>query len=60
MKKHPLTVAGFKNVYSVVDGFEGDKAKDGPQKGERVVNGWKNKGQPWGYKLDKAKLTLEK
>jgi rhodanese-related sulfurtransferase len=55
-----LTVAGFKNVYSVVDGFEGDKAKDGPNKGQRVVNGWKNKGQPWGYKLDKAKLTLEK
>jgi rhodanese-related sulfurtransferase len=55
-----LTTAGFKNVYSVVDGFEGDKAKDGDQKGQRVVNGWKNKKQPWGYKLDKAKLTLEK
>jgi rhodanese-related sulfurtransferase len=53
-----LTAAGFKKVYSVVDGFEGDKAKEGEHKGERVVNGWKNKKLPWGYKLDKAKLTL--
>lgn len=53
-----LTAAGFKKVYSVVDGFEGDKAKEGPNKGQRVVNGWKNKKQPWGYKLDKAKLIL--
>jgi rhodanese-related sulfurtransferase len=53
-----LTAAGFKKAYSVVDGFEGDKAKEGPNKGQRVVNGWKNKKQPWGYKLDKAKLLL--
>jgi rhodanese-related sulfurtransferase len=53
-----LTAAGFKKAYSVVDGFEGDKAKEGPDKGQRVVNGWKNKKQPWGYKLEKAKLLL--
>lgn len=53
-----LVEAGFTQVYSVVDGFEGDAAKDGPTVGQRTVNGWKNKGQPWGYKLDKAKLTL--
>lgn len=51
-----LTQAGYKNVYSVVDGFEGDKAKDGPRKGERVVNGWKNAGLPWSYRLDKAAM----
>lgn len=51
-----LAEAGFKNVYSVVDGFEGDLAADGPKAGQRVVNGWKNGGLPWSYKLDKAKM----
>jgi rhodanese-related sulfurtransferase len=51
-----LTEAGFKNVYSVVDGYEGDLAAEGPKTGQRVVNGWKNAGLPWSYKLDKAKM----
>jgi rhodanese-related sulfurtransferase len=54
-----LTAAGFTKVYSVVDGFEGDLANDGPNAGRRLVNGWKNKGLPWGYPLDKTKLTLD-
>lgn len=54
-----LAKLGYSNVYSVVDGFEGDTAKDGAHKGERVVNGWKNAGLPWSYKLDKAKMYLE-
>lgn len=40
---------GFKTVYSVADGFEGDTAKDGPASGQRVVNGWRNAGLTWGY-----------
>ena len=51
-----LAQAGFKNVYSVVDGFEGDLAADGPKAGQRAVNGWKNAGLPWSYKLDRAKM----
>ena len=51
-----LMEAGFKNVYSVVDGYEGDLAPEGPKAGQRVVNGWKNAGLPWSYKLDKAKM----
>ena len=51
-----LAEAGFKHVYSVVDGFEGDLATDGPKAGQRAVNGWKNDGLPWSYKLDKAKM----
>jgi rhodanese-related sulfurtransferase len=51
-----LAEAGFKNVYSVVDGFEGDLAADGPKAGQRAVNGWKNAGLSWSYKLDKAKM----
>jgi rhodanese-related sulfurtransferase len=53
-----LTAAGFTQVYSVVDGFEGDEAKSGPDKGKRVVNGWKVSGLPWSYALDKAKMYL--
>lgn len=45
---------GYANVYSMVDGFEGGKAKDGAHKGARVVNGWKNAGLPWGWKLEKG------
>ena len=47
-----LAGAGFTNVYSVIDGFEGDMSPDG----RRSVNGWKNAGLPWAYKLDKAKV----
>ena len=51
-----LAEAGLKNVYSVVDGFEGDLATQGPKAGQRVVNGWKNAGLPWSYNLDKEKM----
>lgn len=51
-----LQAAGYTRVYSVAEGFEGDAAKDGPQAGQRIVNGWKNAGLPWTYKLDKAKM----
>lgn len=47
-----LATEGFTKVYSVVDGFEGDMSKDG----RRSVNGWKNAGLPWSYKLDKSKM----
>ncbi len=46
-----LAKEGFKKAYSMVDGLEGDKAKDGPNKGKRTVNGWKNVGNPWTYSL---------
>lgn len=51
-----LAKLGYTNVYSVVEGYEGDKAKTGDSKGQRVVNGWKNAGLPWSYKLVKAKM----
>ncbi len=54
-----LDKAGYKNVYSVVDGFEGDLAGDGPNKGKRAVNGWKNAGLPWGYELSKDKMYFD-
>ena len=51
-----LAEAGFKTAYTVVDGFEGDMAADGPNAGRRAVNGWKNSGLPWSYRLDKSKM----
>lgn len=47
-----LAAAGYTNVYSVYDGFEGDTSKEG----RRTVNGWKNSGLPWSYKLDATKI----
>ena len=46
-----LTDMGYRNVYSVVDGYEGDTAKDGPQRGRRAVNGWRNAGLDWSYAI---------
>jgi rhodanese-related sulfurtransferase len=51
-----LAEAGFKTVYTVVDGFEGDLATDGPNTGRRTVNGWKNSSLPWSYRLDRSKM----
>lgn len=43
---------GFTRIYSVIDGFEGDRSKEG----RRTVNGWKNAGLPWSYDLERAKM----
>lgn len=51
-----LAKSGYSNVYTIIEGFEGDKGKEGDGKGKRVVNGWKNSGLPWTYSLDKSKL----
>ncbi|WP_135080984.1 rhodanese-like domain-containing protein [Terasakiella sp. SH-1] len=47
---------GWKNTYTMVDGFEGGKSKEGNSKGVRAVNGWRNSGLPWGYKLNMDKM----
>lgn len=51
-----LANSGYTHVYSVVDGFEGDLSNDG----RRTVNGWKNAGLPWTYKMDRSKVYLPK
>ena len=55
-----LADAGFTRAYSVVDGYEGDKAKQGENKGKRTVNGWKNSGLPWTYSMDKDMMYFTK
>lgn len=54
-----LSQLGYTQAYTVVDGFEGDKVKDGMHKGQRLVNGWKNANLPWSYKPDEDKLYIE-
>jgi rhodanese-related sulfurtransferase len=53
-----LTAAGYTLVFSIVDGFEGDLATEGPTRGQRTVNGWKNAGLPWSYTLAREKMYL--
>ena len=59
MAVNQLASLGYKNVYNITDGFEGDKVNDPASvyNGQRMVNGWKNSGAPWTYKLD-PKLIL--
>jgi len=55
-----LAAAGFNNVYTIIDGFEGDKVTD-PESvfyGKRMRNGWKNSA-PWVYDIDPEKIILE-
>jgi rhodanese-related sulfurtransferase len=54
-----LAAAGIRNVYSVVDGVEGDKVTDPDSVyfGKRMKNGWKNTA-PWVYDIDPEKLIL--
>ena len=49
MTANVLAKAGYKKVYTVVTGTEGDKNKT---TGKRTVNGWKNDKQPWDYKFN--------
>lgn len=59
MATNQLAAAGFKNVYNITDGFEGDMVNDPASvyNGQRMVNGWKNSGLPYTYKID-PKLML--
>lgn len=45
-----LADSGYTQVFSLVDGYEGDKLKGGPGEGQRLVNGWRNAGLEWSYK----------
>ena len=42
---------GWKQTYTMIDGFEGATRKDGDSAGVRDVNGWRNSGLPWSYSL---------
>ena len=48
--------AGYKNVYNIIDGFEGGKSK---KTKHRTANGWKNAGNPWTYTFSKEQAYLK-
>ena len=52
------TKLGYTQAYTVIDGFEGDKAKTGQNKGHRTVNGWKNSQLPWSYEVDGLRILV--
>ncbi len=54
-----LNQLGYTKAYTVVDGFEGDKVKEGEHKGQRLVNGWKNANLPWTYKPAEDKIYID-
>jgi len=57
-----LAEAGFKHVYNILDGMEGDKVDD-PESvffGQRMKNGWKNSGVPWTYDVAPERVLLPK
>jgi len=55
-----LSQYGYENVYLMTDGFEGSKVKKGDKKGFRLVNGWKNSGADWTYKINADKVYFKK
>jgi len=55
-----LAQAGFKQVFNIVDGMEGDVVTDPDSAflGQRLKNGWKNSGCPWTYTLTPDRMLL--
>ncbi|HKQ98045.1 MAG TPA: rhodanese-like domain-containing protein [Candidatus Polarisedimenticolia bacterium] len=54
-----IAAAGFRQVYSVVDGMEGETIDDPASPlAEQRLRGWKNSGLPWTHDLDPAKMSL--
>ena len=43
---------GYSDVYSMTDGFEGEKLKEGNSQGVRAQDGWRNSGLPWSYDIN--------
>jgi rhodanese-related sulfurtransferase len=57
-----LAQAGFKHVYNIIDGMEGDAVEEAGSVflGQRLKNGWKNSGCPYTYKLTPDRMVLPK
>ncbi|MEI6656776.1 MAG: rhodanese-like domain-containing protein [Verrucomicrobiota bacterium] len=57
-----LAQAGFKNVYNIIDGMEGDVHGDSESvaQEQRLKSGWKNAGCPWTKKLTPERMLLPK
>ena len=60
MAANRLAEAGYRNVYTITDGMEGDAVNDSSSVffGQRLRNGWKNSGLPWTYAPDPGRMVL--
>jgi rhodanese-related sulfurtransferase len=60
MAVNTLAEAGFTNVYQIVDGMEGDVITDPESvfKGQHLMNGWKNSGNPWTYQPEPRQMRF--
>ena len=50
-----LSEAGYTNVWALYEGFEGGLD---PETDHRTVDGWKNAGLPWSYKITEAQAWV--
>ena len=57
-----LAKAGFKNVYNIIDGMEGDANADSDTVAQALPlkDGWKNSGCPWTKELTPERMVLPK
>jgi rhodanese-related sulfurtransferase len=57
-----LAKAGFKNVFNIIDGMEGDANGDSESvaQAQPLKDGWKNSGCPWTKKLTSEQMLLPK
>ena len=57
-----LAKAGFKHVYNIIDGMEGDANGDSDSvaQAQPLKDGWKNSGCPWTKKLTPERMVLPK
>jgi rhodanese-related sulfurtransferase len=57
-----LAQAGFKHVYNIIDGMEGDEVDDPGSVflGQRLKNGWKNSGLPWTCEVAPDRMSFPK
>ena len=62
MAANALAKAGFKNVYNIIDGMEGDANADSDSvaQAQPLKDGWKNSGCPWTKKLTPERMVLPK
>jgi len=62
MAVNQLAEAGFKRVFNITDGMEGDLVDDPDSvyRGQRMKNGWKNSRLPWTYAPTPDRMMLPK
>lgn len=57
-----MALAGFTNVYNIIDGFEGDTVDDAESvfNGLHMRNGWKNSGLPYTFSTNPVQMRIPK